>query len=244
MRRRKGASKKQREPKGGKELTMTYNILVADRKQVVTKLEELTGERMVYTRMPRCAYILRGIVVEKNGELYVVSKFFLPTEKIQEATAADGLPYQAYIQRGLLQPSGDNFIDYHDCYSWFTDLIEKYQIYPLVVGYDRYTAQYLVQDLKAYGFNMDDVFQGTNLTPVIREFEGLLKDGNIHIGNNDLLKVHMLDSALKMETDTERVKLVKLRKYGHIDGMAALLDAMCVRQKRYEQYGGQLKNEG
>lgn len=184
------------------------------------------------------------IVVEKNGELYVVSKFFLPTEKIQEATAADGLPYQAYIQRGLLQPSGDNFIDYHDCYSWFTDLIEKYQIYPLVVGYDRYTAQYLVQDLKAYGFNMDDVFQGTNLTPVIREFEGLLKDGNIHIGNNDLLKVHMLDSALKMETDTERVKLVKLRKYGHIDGMAALLDAMCVRQKRYEQYGGQLKNEG
>ena len=184
------------------------------------------------------------IVVEKNGELYVVSKFFLPTEKIQEATAADGLPYQAYIQRGLLQPSGDNFIDYHDCYSWFTDLIEKYQIYPLVVGYDRYTAQYLVQDLKAYGFNMDNVFQGTNLTPVIREFEGLLKDGNIHIGNNDLLKVHMLDSALKMETDTERVKLVKLPKYGHIDGMAALLDAMCVRQKRYEQYGGQLKNEG
>lgn len=184
------------------------------------------------------------IVVEKGGELYIVSKFFLPAEKIPEATAADGLPYQAYIQRGLLQPSGDNFIDYHDCYSWFTDLIEKYQIYPLVVGYDRYTAQYLVQDLKAYGFNMDDVFQGTNLTPVIREFEGLLKDGNIHIGNNDLLKVHMLDSALKMETDTERVKLVKLRKYGHIDGMAALLDAMCVRQKWYDQYGGQLKNEG
>ena len=184
------------------------------------------------------------IVVEKNGALYVVSKFFLPTEKIQEATAADGLPYQAYIQRGLLQPSGDNFIDYHDCYRWFTDLIEQYQIYPLVVGYDRYTAQYLVQDLKAYGFNMDDVFQGTNLTPVIREFEGLLKDGNIHIGNNDLLKVHMLDSALKMETDTERVKLVKLRKYGHIDGMAALLDAMTVRQKWYDQYGGQLKNEG
>lgn len=184
------------------------------------------------------------IVVEKNGELYVLSKFFLPTEKIQEATAADGLPYQTYIQRGLLQPSGDNFIDYHDCYRWFTDLIEQYQIYPLVVGYDRYTAQYLVQDMKAYGFVMDDVFQGTNLTPVIREFEGLLKDGNVHIGNNDLLKVHMLDSALKMETDTERVKLVKLRKYGHIDGMAALLDAMCVRQKWYEQYGGQLKNEG
>lgn len=183
------------------------------------------------------------IVVEKNGELYVVSKFFLPTEKIQEATAADGLPYQAYIQRGLLQPSGDNFIDYHDCYSWFTDLIEQYQIYPLVVGYDRYTAQYLVQDMKAYGFNMDDVLQSYNMTPAIRQLEGMLKDGHVHIGNNDLLKIHLLDSAVKMEADTERVKLVKLRKYGHIDGTAALLDALIVRDKWAGQYGDQLKNE-
>lgn len=183
-------------------------------------------------------------VIEKNGELYVFAKFWLPAEKIQDATAADGLPYQVYIQRGLLEPSGDNVIDYRDCYRWVTSLIEDYRIYPLQVGYDRYSAQYLIQDLKAYGFQVDDVFQGTNLTPVIRETEGLLKDGRIHIGDNDLLKVHMLDSALKMDSESERVKLIKLRKYGHIDGMAALLDAMCVRQKHWQAIGDQLKNEG
>ena len=184
------------------------------------------------------------VVIEKNGELYVFAKFWLPAEKIQDATAADGLPYQVYIQRGLLEPSGDNVIDYRDCYRWVTSLIEDYRIYPLQVGYDRYCAQYLIQDLKAYGFQVDDVFQGTNLTPVIRETEGLLKDGKIHIGDNDLLKVHMLDSALKMDSESERVKLIKLRKYGHIDGMAALLDAMCVRQKHWQAIGDQLKNEG
>ena len=184
------------------------------------------------------------VVIEKNGELYVFAKFWLPAEKIQDATAADGLPYQVYIQRGLLEPSGDNVIDYRDCYRWVTSLIEEYRIYPLQVGYDRYCAQYLIQDLKAYGFQVDDVFQGTNLTPVIRETEGLLKDGKIHIGDNDLLKVHMLDSALKMDSESERVKLIKLRKYGHIDGMAALLDAMCVRQKHWQAIGDQLKNEG
>lgn len=184
------------------------------------------------------------VVIEKNGELYVFAKFWLPAEKIQDATAADGLPYQVYIQRGLLEPSGDNVIDYRDCYRWVTSLIEDYRIYPLQVGYDRYCAQYLIQDLKAYGFQVDDVFQGTNLTPVIRETEGLLKDGKIHIGDNDLLKVHMLDSALKMDSESERVKLIKLRKNGHIDGMAALLDAMCVRQKHWQAIGDQLKNEG
>ena len=97
--------------------------------------------------------------------------------------------------------------------------------------------------MKAYGFQVDDVFQGTNLTPVIRETEGLLRDGRFNIGDNDLLKVHMLDSALKVDTESERCKLVKLRKNGHIDGMAALLCAMCVRQKHWEMIGAQLKNE-
>ena len=78
------------------------------------------------------------IVIEKNSKLYVFSKFFLPSERIDEATARDGVPYSAYVQRGILYPSGDNFVDYNDCFNWFRSLIEEYQIYPLKVGYDRY----------------------------------------------------------------------------------------------------------
>lgn len=183
-------------------------------------------------------------VIEKNGELYVLSHFFLPAEKIDEATQRDGVPYQIYIQRGLLTPSGDNFVDYHDCYQWFVDLIEKYQIFPLQIGYDRYSAQYLIQDLQAYGFHCDDVFQGENLYGVIQETQGLLEDGKIHIGDNDLLKTHLLNSAIKMSTERGRGKLVKLSPSLHIDGTAALLDAMTVRQKWYAEIGEQLKNEG
>lgn len=181
-------------------------------------------------------------IIEKAGQLYVFAKFFLPSEKITEATARDGLPYSAYVQRGLLVPSGENFIDYHDCYNWLTHLVEKYQIYPLKVGYDRYTAQYLVQDLSQYGFHMDDVYQGNNLTPVINETEGLIADGVIHIGDNDLLKVHLLNMAKKVEAETERCRIVKIGKNDHIDGGAALLDALCVRQKWYAEIGEQLKN--
>jgi len=182
------------------------------------------------------------VVIEKGGELYVFAKAFLPSEKIDEATQRDGLPYGIYIQRGLLMPSGDNFIDYHDVYDWFAELVETYKILPLVTGYDRYSAQYLIQDMKAAGFMMDDVWQGENLHGVMLEMEGLLNDGKIHIGDNDLLKIHLLNSAMKMSVERRRGKLVKVNPTLHIDLCACLLDALCVRQKWYGEIGDQLKN--
>jgi phage terminase large subunit-like protein len=89
---------------------------------------------------------------------------------------------------------------------------------------------------------MDDVYQGENLYPVIQETQGLLEDRKIHLGDNDLLKMHLLNSAIKMSTERNRGKLIKLSPSLHIDGAAALLDAMTVRQKWYSEIGEQLKN--
>lgn len=182
------------------------------------------------------------VVIEKNGELYVFARFYLPAEKIEEATERDGIPYKIYVQKGWLELSGDNFVDYKDCFNWFTELVREKEIYPLQVGYDRYSAQYLVQDMKAAGFHMDDVFQGWNLYPVLMEFEGLLKDRKIHIGDNALLKMHLLNSAIKMDVEQNKGKLIKLSQTDHIDGMAALIDALTVRQKWFGEIGDQLKN--
>lgn len=184
------------------------------------------------------------VVIEKEGEFYVFSHFWLPAERIDEATQRDGVPYNIYIQRGLMSASGDNFIDYHDCYNWIIDLIENYQILPLCIGYDRYSAQYLIQDLERYGAKCSDVYQGENLYPIIQETQGMLEDGIVHLGDNDLLKAHLLNSAVKMSIERGRGKLVKLSPSLHIDGTAALLDAMTVRQKYYAEIGEQLKNEG
>ena len=183
------------------------------------------------------------VLIEKDGELYVFSKFFLPAEKLDEAIERDQIPYRAYIQRGLLKLSGEHYVDYNDCFLWFKELVEKYDILPLQVGYDRYNSQYLIQDMTAYGFHMDDVYQGTNLTPVLREMEGDIKEGRVHIGDNDLLKIHFLNSAIKLDTDNNKIRLVKLSPTAHIDGMAALSDAFCVRQKWHESIGHQLSNK-
>jgi hypothetical protein len=47
-----------------------------------------------------------------------------------------------------------------------------------------------------------------------------------------------------MSTERGRGKLIKLSPSLHIDGAAALLDAMTVRQKHFADIGEQLKNEG
>ena len=59
-----------------------------------------------------------------------------------------------------------------------------------------------------------------------------------------MLKAHLLNVALKYDTDNQRVKPIKLGKRTRIDGAAALLDAMTVRDKWYGEIGEQLRNEG
>ena len=183
------------------------------------------------------------VVIEKNGKLYTFAKFFMPENKIEELQEREGVPYRLYVTAGLIQPSGENFVDYNDCFEWFRVLVEEYEILPLKVGYDRYSAQYLVQQMTQYGFHMDDVFQGENLTPVIHETDGLLRDKTLLLGNNNLLKAHFLNVGMKQNEETRKIRPVKIDSRCHIDGFVAVIDALTVRQKWYEQIGVQLKND-
>lgn len=183
------------------------------------------------------------IVVEKDGILYCLWHFWLPSEKLGEAISRDGVPYDLFIEKGWLTLAGENYIDYKYVYEWFVEAVKKYKLLPLVVGYDRYSSQYLIEDMKEYGFKTDDVFQGFNLTGVIREAEGMLKDGSLKIGDNDLAKIHLLDTALEADNRNNRVKIKKVNTKAHIDGTAALLCALCVRQKWYSELGSRLQNK-
>ena len=182
------------------------------------------------------------VVIERKGKLYTFAQFFMPANKIRELQEREGVPYQLYVQQGLIKPSGENFVEHTDCFAWFRMLVEQYKILPLKVGYDRYSAQYLVQEMSAYGFHMDDVFQGKNLTPVLHECDGLLRDETLQLGDNKLLKAHFLNAGVKHNEETRKIRPIKIDPRCHIDGFVAVIDALTVRQKWYDQIGHQLKN--
>ena len=182
------------------------------------------------------------VVIERDGKLYTFAQFFMPENKIDELQEREGVPYRLYVSAGLIQPSGDNYVDYNDCFEWFRMLVEEYEILPLQVGYDRYSAQYLVQQMAQYGFHMDDVYQGENLTPVMHEMDGLLRDKTLQLGDNKVLKAHFLNTGVKQNEETRKIRPVKIDPRTHIDGFVAVIDALTVRQKWYDQIGEQLKN--
>jgi len=182
------------------------------------------------------------VVVEDKGKINIISHFWLPSARIEEAILRDQVPYNKYIAQGIMDTSGENYIDYEDVFNWVMDLRLKYDIYPLFIGYDRYSAQYLVKQLSQV-YQCEDVYQGDNLYPIMLELEGLIKDGRINIGDNNLLKMHLLNSAIKISEERGRGRLVKLNPKLHIDGTAALLCAMTMRNKYYLEYEPQFKNE-
>lgn len=184
------------------------------------------------------------VCVEKDGITWFDTMFYMPANKVEEATARDGLPYRIYAERGLLTISGENTVDYRDVTAWFDMLERKYEILCLKVGFDRYSANYWVQEMESQGYVCESVSQGSNLTGVLIDMEGMIKDGRLRcINDNDLMKVHMLDAALKFEEGTNRRRLIKINSRSHIDGMAALSDAICMRHNYYEELEAQLSNK-
>ena len=183
------------------------------------------------------------LLIQKGDTVWFITRFYMPRNKLEEATARDGIPYGKYVEQGYLILSGDNVVDYHDVENFYGELVRKYEILPQKNGYDRYSAAYLIQDLEHNGFQMESVSQGSNLTGVIIDVEGMIKDGTLKSAeDNNLMKIHMMDSALKFD-ETNRRRLVKVSSTAHIDGMAALLDAMTMRRNYYTEMEHLLRNE-
>lgn len=183
-----------------------------------------------------------SLVIEKGGKNHIITQFFMPQERYNVAIDEEGVPYNIFKEQGYLTISGEHQVNYKDVFAWFVRLIKEYKIRPLKVGYDRYCAGYLVEEMKEAGFHMDDVYQGTNLTPVLNTFEGDLKDGMYLIGENNLLKSHMLNVAVQIQTDDSRMKPVKIEKRAHIDGAVSIFDALAVKMKYHKEIGRQLQN--
>lgn len=183
-----------------------------------------------------------SIVINRDGINHVFTRFYMPQKRYEVAINEDNTPYNIYRDRGFLFISGENQVDYKDVYNWFIELVKVYKIKPLKIGYDRYSANYLVEDLKTAGFHTDDVYQGTNLTPVLHEFEGNLKDGLFNFGDNSMLAAHFLNVAVDINLNDSRMKPVKIEKRMRIDGAMSVFDALTMVSKYHNEIGKKLLN--
>lgn len=184
-----------------------------------------------------------SIIINRDGINHVFTRFYMPQKRYEIAINEDNTPYNIYRDRGFLFISRENQVDYKDVYNWLIELVKVYKIKPLKIGYDRYSASYLVDDLKTAGFHTDDVYQGTNLTPILHMFEGELKDGNFDFGDNSMLASHFLNVAVDINLNDSRMKPVKIEKRMRIDGAMSVFDALTMVSKYHNEIGKKLLNK-
>lgn len=184
-----------------------------------------------------------SLVIYKGGKNYVITRFYMCKDRFEIAEDEDKVPYGIYKEKGILTISGEGKVDYKEIYKFFVDLVKIYKIRPLMIGYDRWMASNLIEELNMAGFKTDSVKQGPNLTPVLRDFEGDLKEGKYDIGDNALLAAHFLNVAVDINLSDSRITPKKLESRLRIDGAVSVFDALTVKDKYYGEIGKKLLNQ-
>lgn len=179
------------------------------------------------------------LLLIKDGKKYVIPQFFMPSEVIKRRKEEDNVPYDIWVQRGLITVTEGNQNDFTLVTQWFLMMIRTYEIRPLWVGYDPWNSHYWTKEMEDLGFEMEKVRQGIySLSEPMKQLEADLKNGNVIYNNNPILKWCLSNTQAKVDLNGN-IQPSKLNsKYKRIDGTVALIIAYAVLNRYKIDYDG------
>lgn len=181
-------------------------------------------------------------IVVKNNKIYCLVQAFMPTNGIDRRSIEEGIPYNKWVDRGFITPSGDSVIDYTDVTNWYIRNMKEYGIRPFWIGYDPYNSNYWVKEMEKHGFNVFRVKQHSNeLHDAITLLDSALKEGRFIYNNNPVMKWNLGNVTMQeYDNGTVRPRKGKNEKL-KIDLYMAVLDALvmyCKNKKNYDKMMG------
>lgn len=193
-------------------------------------LEELKGKYAIggvdlsSTTDLTCATALVAI---KNKK-YILQKYFMPNG-VEKRSKEDRVPYDVWRDDGAIVECSDVKVDYSKVTEWYVELRDKYDINTLWIGYDKWNANYWVDEMKANGFNMVQVIQGAiTMSSPMKELEAEFKAKNIIYNDLDILKWCLTNTVIEMDKN-QNIRPVKGKNQKQrIDGTVSLIDAFVV----------------
>lgn len=160
-------------------------------------------------------------VIPGTTEVFVMSHSWVPKKKM--IINKEKIPYDKFIEDGLLTVCDTPYVDYQLIYNWFVQKSKMYEIE--LITFDRANAFRLVADLEAYGFKTEKVIQGyLTLSPALKDLKNLFVDGKIVSNNNRLFRWYVNNVQLVEDRNKNKMP-TKQSLYRKIDGFAALLNA-------------------
>ncbi len=175
-----------------------------------------------------------------DPHIYVFQMYWLPEDLLESRTAEDKVPYDVWHERGFLRTTPGNRVHADYVTQWFVEIREKYGIYMPWCGYDGWSADYWVEDMKGkFGPEcMKPVRQGkaTLSGPMMRLGRDL--EAKLIVYNENPIDIWCLsNTCVDMDTKNQTIQPAKGRDTRRrIDGLSALLDAYVVLENNRENY--------
>lgn len=182
-----------------------------------------------------CATLL---FVDPETEIrYVHQMYWLPQDNLQKRVEEDKIPYDKWHEQGYLRLCSGNTIDYSDITDWFLEMLNEYDVTPLWIYYDNYSARYWVDEMEAYGFKMIRTQQGARTLSLPMQNMGAdLQKNKINYNNNPILKWCLTNTGVETDRNGNIVPIKNQSPKRRIDGTASLLDAYVGLFDSYEQF--------
>lgn len=177
--------------------------------------------------------------VPGNETFYIENMNWIPSELLEEHIRKDKIPYDIFVKRGWLRLSEGNQIDYKDVVDWFEEIRNTYDLYPYKIGYDAWSSNYIVTEMKKlYGKDtLVAVHQGSkSLSLPLQHLKAFLQNKQINFNNNQLFKMCLLNLQVQIDSNgnlnTFKNRNLNIRD----DAACALLNALYVYLNEMENY--------
>jgi phage terminase large subunit-like protein len=159
-----------------------------------------------------------------DGTFDVLPFFWVPGDSIQQRVRRDRVPYDLWARQGHIIATEGNVIDYKSIMSKFDELARLYDVRE--VGFDRWGATQLVQDMSDAGLSVVAVGQGyASMSPATKQLLHLVLGKKLRHAGNPVLR-WMADNMVVTTDSAGNIKPAKDKSTERIDGMVALAMAV------------------
>jgi len=222
------------------ETWLTFEAINNQAKFDITKLKPrygIGGADLSSTTDLTCATVI--FMVQDDDHIYVEQMYWLPEDLLEQRVKEDKVPYDKWLDQGLLRTTPGNKVHYKFVVDWFLEIQNEKDIYIPWVGYDNWSATYFVEDMKnTFGEQaMEGVIQGKRtLSSPMKSLGADLAKKRIVYNNNSILKWNLTNVAVDIDKNDNIQPMKTSNPKKRIDGFASLLDAYVALERHIEDY--------
>lgn len=170
---------------------------------------------------------------EETGDrkYFLHSHSFMPSHRLQEhMDLEDNAPYVIWQKQGLLKvttAAGGIKTDYKTILSSLHDIVDKYQLDVMAIGYDPHNASAFLLDLEDFGCDLIEIKQSArSLNDATIDFQLEVKAHNMEYNKGNVLLTRSMNDAIISEPNSfGEIKIDKMLQKNRIDPCDAAICA-------------------